>query len=114
MQASPSRPDHVGAAAAEPAVRPADEDTRVPHPPRRDRIGHRRRARGTTDVSFSPVGREQARRLSGRLAHAGVAAVYASSVGPAMETAAILAEPHGLPVAARATRARSRTVTGRG
>ena len=48
---------------------------------------------GTTDVSLSPVGREQARRLSGRLAHAGVAAVYASPLGRAMETAAILAEP---------------------
>jgi broad specificity phosphatase PhoE len=59
------------------------------------------RLAGTTDVSLSLVGREPARRLRGRLAHAGVAAVYASPLGRAMETAAILAEPHGLPVVAR-------------
>ena len=58
---------------------------------------------GTTDVSLSAVGREQARRLSLRLAHAGVAAVYSSPLGRTMGTAAILAEPHGLPVVARAT-----------
>jgi bisphosphoglycerate-dependent phosphoglycerate mutase len=58
---------------------------------------------GTTDVSLSAVGREQARRLSRRLAHAGVAAAYSSPLGRAIETAAILAEPHGLPVVAHPT-----------
>lgn len=57
---------------------------------------------GTTDVSLSAVGREQAHRLSLRLAQASVAAAYSSPLGRAMETASILAKPHGLPVVARA------------
>jgi probable phosphoglycerate mutase len=57
---------------------------------------------GTTDVPLSAVGREQAGRLSQRLAHASVAAVYSSPLGRCMETAALLAEPHGLAVVATA------------
>ena len=57
---------------------------------------------GTTDVALSAVGREQARRLGLRLADRNVAAVYSSPLGRCMETAALLAEPHGLAVVATA------------
>jgi probable phosphoglycerate mutase len=69
---------------------------------------------GTTDVSLSAVGREQARRLSLRLAHADVAAVYSSPLGRTMGTAAILAEPPACRSWPGRPCARSRTVTGRG
>jgi broad specificity phosphatase PhoE len=49
---------------------------------------------GETDVPLSDVGREQARRLSERLANDGIAAFYASPMGRTLETAAILALPH--------------------
>lgn len=57
---------------------------------------------GATEVPLSAVGREQIRRLSVRLAHLSVAAVYSSPLGRCMESASILAEPHALPVVARA------------
>ena len=104
MQASPSRPDHVGAARGRARGGGRPMKTRVfliRHGA--TELATEDRLAGTTDVSLSPVGREQARRLSGRLAHADVAAVYASPLGRTMETAGILAEPHGLPVVARAT-----------
>src|ERR1022692_1577715 len=50
---------------------------------------------GETDVPLSDVGREQARRLSERLANDSIAAFYASPMGRTLETAAILALPHG-------------------
>jgi len=53
---------------------------------------------GHSDVPLSERGREQARRLAGRLAKNKPAAFYASDLRRAAETAAILAEPHGLPV----------------
>jgi len=53
---------------------------------------------GATDVPLSDEGREQVRRLAGRLGDEKVAAIYASPLGRTMETASILAEPHGLPV----------------
>jgi broad specificity phosphatase PhoE len=56
---------------------------------------------GATDVPLSDLGREQVRRLSERLADDNITAVYASPLGRTVETARILAEPHGLEVVAR-------------
>ncbi|HTY41823.1 MAG TPA: histidine phosphatase family protein [Thermoanaerobaculia bacterium] len=53
---------------------------------------------GETDVALSDVGREQLRKLSERLAGEPIAAFYASPLGRTMETARILAAPHGKPV----------------
>ena len=53
---------------------------------------------GKTDVPLSDAGRDQIRKLARRLAGEPIAAVYASPLGRTMETARILAEPHGLPV----------------
>jgi probable phosphoglycerate mutase len=53
---------------------------------------------GDTDVPLSDIGREQLRKLARRLATEPLAAVYASPLGRTMETARILAEPHGKPV----------------
>jgi broad specificity phosphatase PhoE len=47
---------------------------------------------------LSEEGRAGARRLSAALAAAPVAAVHASTIERAVETAQILAEPHGIPV----------------
>ena len=54
---------------------------------------------GETDVALSEIGREQLRKLSRRLAGEPIAAFYASPLGRTMETARILAQPHGKPVA---------------
>jgi probable phosphoglycerate mutase len=56
---------------------------------------------GATDVALSEEGREQARRLAARLASATIAAVYASPLGRTVETAQILAAPHGLELQTR-------------
>jgi len=53
---------------------------------------------GSIDVPLSDEGREQVRRLAGRLAAEKISAVYASPLGRTMETASILAQSHGLPV----------------
>jgi probable phosphoglycerate mutase len=53
---------------------------------------------GETDVLLSDEGRGQARRLAERLQTESIAAVYASPMTRTMETAGILAEPHGLTV----------------
>jgi probable phosphoglycerate mutase len=53
---------------------------------------------GETDVALSDVGRDQLRKLSARLAGEPIAAFYASPLGRTMETARILAAPHGKPV----------------
>jgi probable phosphoglycerate mutase len=53
---------------------------------------------GATDVPLSEEGRDQVRRLSERLAGNAVAAIYASPLDRTMETARILAGPHGLAV----------------
>ena len=50
---------------------------------------------GATDVELSEQGREQVRALSRRLAGQSIAAFYASPLGRTMETARILADPHG-------------------
>ncbi len=53
---------------------------------------------GETDVALSDVGRSQLEKLARRLGGEPIAAVYASPLGRTMETARILAKPHGLPV----------------
>lgn len=53
---------------------------------------------GATDVSLSDEGRDQVRRLAARLSGEHIDAVYASPMGRTIETAEILAEPHGLGV----------------
>jgi probable phosphoglycerate mutase len=56
---------------------------------------------GATDVPLSDEGRQQASRLAARLQGEPIAAVYASTMGRTIETARILAEPHGLEVQPR-------------
>lgn len=56
---------------------------------------------GSTDVPLSDEGRSQAGRLSARLSAEPITAVYASPMGRTMETARILAAPHGLEVEPR-------------
>ena len=53
---------------------------------------------GETDVPLSDIGREQLKKLAARLAGEPIAAFYASPLGRTMETARILAAPHGKPV----------------
>ena len=50
---------------------------------------------GATNVELSEAGREQAQALSRRLADQPIAAFYASPLDRTMETARILAAPHG-------------------
>src|SRR5436190_5710323 len=56
---------------------------------------------GATDVQLSDEGREQVHRLAERLRDDGITAVYASPLGRTVETASILAAPHGLEVQTR-------------
>ena len=56
---------------------------------------------GATDVQLSDEGREQVRHLARRLGGQTLSAIYASPLGRTVETARILAEPHGIPVQAR-------------
>ena len=56
---------------------------------------------GATDVQLSDEGREQARRLAERLATEKMTAVYASPLGRTVETASIIAQPHGLEIVRR-------------
>ena len=53
---------------------------------------------GATDVELSDEGREQSRRLAQRLSQEKIGAIYASPLGRTLETAKILAAPHGLEV----------------
>lgn len=57
-----------------------------------------RRYQGHMDVALSPRGRRQAALLCERLREEKLAAVYASDLKRARETAAIIAWPHGLAV----------------
>lgn len=60
---------------------------------------------GSTDVPLSPEGRRQAGSLAERLRGEEVTAIYASPMRRTLETAGILAAPHGLqPVAEPALR----------
>ena len=56
---------------------------------------------GATDVELSDEGRGQVRRLAERLSLIPVDAIYASPLGRTMDTAGILAAPHGKDVLAR-------------
>jgi probable phosphoglycerate mutase len=56
---------------------------------------------GSVGVDLSDEGRHQVRRLAERLAHDGVTAVYCSPLSRTVETASILARPHGLTPAHR-------------
>lgn len=56
---------------------------------------------GATDVQLSDEGREQARRLAARLRREKISAIYASPLSRTVETASILAEPHGIEVRQR-------------
>src|SRR4029079_10228664 len=56
---------------------------------------------GATNVQLSDEGREQVRRLATRLQGENITAVYASPMDRTVETAKILAEPHGLEVKTR-------------
>ncbi|HVR62150.1 MAG TPA: histidine phosphatase family protein [Polyangia bacterium] len=53
---------------------------------------------GAVGVDLSEEGRQQVRLLAGRLAGEAISAVYCSPLGRTVETAQILAEPHGLPL----------------
>ena len=57
-----------------------------------------RRFQGHSDVPLSEEGRSQARRLAVRLRGERFDAIYASDLMRAVETASIVAEPHGLDV----------------
>ncbi len=57
---------------------------------------------GMEDVPLSEAGRSQAEKLARRLAGERMAAFYSSPYSRTMETACILAGPHGLPVEPRA------------
>jgi probable phosphoglycerate mutase len=56
---------------------------------------------GAAGVDLSDEGRRQAGKLAARLADDPVRAVYASPLSRTLETARILAAPHGLPVVER-------------
>src|SRR5450631_1711020 len=56
---------------------------------------------GETDVDLSDTGRDQLRRLADRLAYEKIAAAYASPMKRTVESARIVAAPHGIPVATR-------------
>jgi probable phosphoglycerate mutase len=56
---------------------------------------------GETDVQLSDEGREQTRHLAERLSTENISGVFASPLSRTMETAGILAKPHGLAVQPR-------------
>lgn len=56
------------------------------------------RVQGWTDSRLNARGGVQAARLAERLAHTPLAAIYASDLSRAQDTAQALAAPHGLPI----------------
>src|SRR5437762_7069776 len=56
------------------------------------------RIQGQLDADLSPVGWEQARRIARFLAAEPIAAIYASDLARALETAAVIAAEAGVPV----------------
>jgi broad specificity phosphatase PhoE len=56
---------------------------------------------GSTDVPLGPDGQAQARRLAARLAPDPIAAVYCSPMQRTVQTASIVAQPHGLELMTR-------------
>lgn len=65
-------------------------------------VGGEDRFAGEIDVPLSDAGREQARALGARLAAEPLDAAYASPLGRALETARLVAAPHGREVVPRA------------
>ena len=63
--------------------------------------GDDRRYLGHLDVPLSPAGRRQAQALRERLQQVPLAAIYCSDLRRSVETAAIIAAPHGLTPGAR-------------
>jgi probable phosphoglycerate mutase len=61
-------------------------------------LSQENRFAGSSGVPLTDEGREQVRHLTARLAKEAITAVYASPLGCTMETARILAAPHGLAV----------------
>jgi probable phosphoglycerate mutase len=60
---------------------------------------------GSSDVELSPEGVEQVRKLSQRLAGVKIAAAYCSHMRRAIDSATIIAQPHGIrPIAMRELR----------
>jgi len=57
-----------------------------------------RRLQGSTDNELNKVGRRQAESLAGLLQNEPLVAICASPLKRAMETASVIAKPHGLPV----------------
>jgi probable phosphoglycerate mutase len=53
---------------------------------------------GAIDVKLSDQGKEQARRLGQRLSQEKISAIYASPMTRTINTAQLIAQPHGLPV----------------
>src|SRR5450756_2504673 len=68
---------------------------------------------GETDVDLSDTGRAQLRKLADRLSQEPLSAVYASPMRRTLESAGILAAPHGLPVQPVPASGRSRMDGGR-
>jgi probable phosphoglycerate mutase len=64
-------------------------------------VGGEDRFAGEIDVPLSDIGRAQARALGARLAAEPLDAVYASPLGRALETARLVAAPHGREVVRR-------------
>ena len=64
-------------------------------------VGAEDRFAGETDVPLSDAGREQARALGARLAAESIDAFYASPLSRALETARLVAAPHGREVVPR-------------
>ncbi|VWX55476.1 putative phosphoglycerate mutase [Burkholderiales bacterium 8X] len=58
------------------------------------------RIQGQTDIPLNAVGQRQARRAGAALAHEPIAAIYASDLSRAWQTAEAIALHHGLPVIA--------------
>jgi probable phosphoglycerate mutase len=56
---------------------------------------------GATNVQLSDEGREQVRRLAARLRDENITAIYASPLDRTVETASILAQPHGIEIQKR-------------
>src|SRR5436305_15084177 len=56
------------------------------------------RWQGQTDSPLTERGLAQARELARALANESLAAIYSSDLGRAYQTAAVVAEPHNLPV----------------
>jgi probable phosphoglycerate mutase len=66
-----------------------------------DMVAQRRLSGWTPGVALNDLGRREAYALAGRLAHAPLQAIYASPLDRTLQTAQIVAAPHGLEVQVR-------------